>query len=286
MDRRLTPFRDDLAADWLEGQVKAPRFVSGRTMQVVEPVADVRRRPAPDAPLDTQALFGDQVMVYETTAEGWAWGQLKSDGYVGYLPTSALSDKIAEPTHWVTAHWSFTYPEPDMKTQPVEQVPFGAQVRVEAEHGEFCLLSNYRYIWRRHLAPMGKTHPGFVSTCEGFLGTPYLWGGMSPWGFDCSGLVATALRAAGYDAPRDSDMLESGFGEDLGAFGERLLQRGDLVFWKGHVGVMTDPDNLLHCNGYHMKTVVEPLAEAVDRIADLYDRPTTCRRPGEPSAPK
>ncbi|MEM7427858.1 MAG: C40 family peptidase [Pseudomonadota bacterium] len=280
MDRRLTPYREDLAADWLEGQVEAAAFVAGTRMQVCAPVADVRRRPASDAPLDTQALCGELVTVYETSPEGWAWGQLERDGYVGYLSAGALMPEVDEATHWVSAHWSFTYPEPDIKTQPVEQIPFGARVRVEDATGEFCRLSNYRFVWARHLLPAGEVLPDFVSTCESFAGTPYLWGGMSAWGFDCSGLVSTAFRAAGHEAPRDSDMLETGFGEDLGAFGECELQRGDLVFWKGHVGVMCDREMLLHCNGYHMRTVAEPLAEAVERIADLYARPTTCRRPG------
>ena len=166
-----------------------------------------------------------------------------------------------------------------MKTQPVEQTPFGAQVRVEEELGDFCRLSNDRFIWTRHLKALGTTLPDFVTTCESFLGTPYLWGGMSAWGFDYSGLVATALRAAGHEAPRDSDMLESGFGESLGAFGDQDLRRGDLVFWTDHIGIMTGPGTLLHCNGHHMSTVAEPLHSAVERIAGLYARPTTCRRP-------
>ena len=282
MDRRLTPYRDDLAADWLEGQVECPAFAAGKPMQVVAPVADVCCRPAPDAPLDTQALYGEIVTVYETSAEGWAWGQLMSDGYVGYLSASALSEETTASTHWINAHWTFTYPAPDMKTQPVQQLPFGARVNVVEEAGEFRRLSNYRYVWARHLSQVSETIPDFVATCEGLIGTPYLWGGMSPWGFDCSGLVASAFRTAGLSAPRDSDMLEAGFGDDLGPYGEQDLQRGDLVFWKGHVGIMTDPETLLHCNGYHMSTVVESLAGATERIADLYARPTTCRRPARP----
>ena len=195
MDRRLTPFREDLAADWLVGQVDATAFAAGKPFQVTASVADVRRAPEPDAPLDTQALFGEIVTVYETTAEGWAWGQLGSDGYVGYISASALSETSFEPTHWVNALWSFTYPEPNMKTQPVEQVPFGARVKVEEHLGDFCRLSNYRFIWARHLTPMGEILPGFVATCEHFLGTPYLWGGMSPWGVTFAPIGTTWARS-------------------------------------------------------------------------------------------
>ncbi len=279
MDPRITPYRKDLAADFLEGQVDAARFVPGTRIQVCEPVADIRRAPVPDAALDSQALLGEYFKAYEISGEGWAWGQLETEGYVGYVPTSALTNNIKEPTHKICARTSFTYPIPGIKSQPVQHIPFGAAVVVEQSEGEFSRLTDGRFIWNRHICDIGTYDTDFVAVCEAMTGTPYLWGGTSAWGFDCSGLIYTGLKAAGIKAPRDSDMLEAGFGEDLGAFGNQTFQRGDLIFWKGHIGVMTDEETLLHANGYHMSVVSEPLSEAVTRIAYLYAMPTSCRRP-------
>ncbi len=284
MDSRLTPHRADLAADWLEGQVEAARFVAGTAMQVTAPVADMRRDPRPDGALDTQALCGDMVTVYEETAEGWSWAQLARDGYVGYLPASALTKTVQTPTHVVNVPTTLTYPAANIKQQPVEHLPMGAGVTVTEEAGEFCRLTTGRFVWARHLSPVGEVAKDFVSVCEQLIGIAYLWGGTSAWGLDCSGLVCTGLRLAGLEAPRDSDMLEAGFGAGLGPFGEQDLKRGDLVFWKGHIGIMQDAETLLHANGYHMQVVSEPLAGAVKRIAHLYAQPTTCRRPASLSA--
>lgn len=284
MDPRLTPHRADLAADWLKGQVEAERFVAGTPMQVAAPLADVRREPRPDGALDTQALCGDMVTVFEQTPEGWAWGQLAHDGYVGYLPASALSGAVQTPTHVVNVPATLTYPAANIKQQPVEHLPMGSGVTVAETNGEFCRLTTGRYAWARHLTPVGRAAKDYVSVCEQLLGVAYLWGGTSAWGLDCSGLVATGFRMAGIEAPRDSDMLEAGFGEELGSFGEQPLRRGDLVFWKGHIGVMQDAETLLHSNGYHMQVVSEPLAGAVERIGHLYARPTICRRPASLSA--
>ena len=211
--------------------------------------------------------------------EGWAWGQLEADGYVGYMPSSALWENITQPTHRICARSSFSYPVPGIKSQPVQHLPFGAAVTVLKSEDDFSQLSDGRFLWNRHICPVDETVPDFVSVCETMLGVPYLWGGTSAWGLDCSGLVYTGLKAAGIKAPRDSDMLEANFGDDLGAFANQDFQRGDLIFWKGHIGVMTDAKTLLHANGYHMSVVAEPLSEAVTRIAHLYARPTTCRRP-------
>ncbi|NNF77634.1 MAG: C40 family peptidase [Rhizobiales bacterium] len=279
MDPRLTPHRTDLAADWLQGQVEAERYVAGTQMQVIAPVADVRRDPRQDAALDTQAVCGDMVTIYEETSVGWAWGQLESDGYVGYVPLSALSKNLSQPTHRVNVPTTLTYTAADIKQQPVEHLPLGAGVTVVEQAGEFCRLSSGRYVWALHLSAIASFAEDFVAVCEQLIGMPYLWGGKSAWGLDCSGLICTGLRMAGIECPRDSDMLETGFGTPLGAFGDQALQRGDLVFWKGHVGVMQDQATLLHSNGYHMQVASEPLVGAVDRIAHLYARPTTCRRP-------
>ena len=128
-----------------------------------------------------------------------------------------------------------------------------------------------------HLAPIGA---GFETDAAGvalrFLGAPYLWGGRESLGLDCSGLVQQALAACGKACPRDTDM-QAGIGVAV-APGD--LARGDLVFWKGHVGMMLDAERMVHANGHHMATVVEPLAEAIARIeAAGYGPPTAYRRP-------
>jgi cell wall-associated NlpC family hydrolase len=274
LDRRVTPFRPDLAAESLRGQVEAERFASGAAMRVAWPSAPLRRRPAPDAPLDTEALRGEPVTVYDEE-EGWAWGQLGTDGYVGYLPSEALASDLPEPTHRVAVLRSFVYPGPDLKLPPLEHLSFGAGVTVVSVAGDYARLANGAALFARHLAPIGSTEPDFVAVAERFGGTPYLWGGKTSLGLDCSGLVQVSLNAAGLAAPRDSDM-QAGLGETVELRPDLLgLRRGDLVFWKGHVGVMLDGTRLLHANGHHMLTVVEPLAAVEERVRRNSDGPIT-----------
>lgn len=265
LDRRVTPYRHDLAAENLRGRVEAERYAPGAVMRVAWPSAPVRRRPSPDAPLDTEALRGEPVTVYDEE-EGWAWGQLGTDGYVGYLPSEALASGVPEPTHRVAVLRSFVYPGPDMKLPPVAHLSFGAGVTVVSEEGDYARLRNGSAFFARHLAPLGSAEPDFVAVAERFVGTPYLWGGKTSLGLDCSGLVQVSLAAAGIPAPRDSDM-QAALGDAVELRPDRSgLRRGDLVFWKGHVGLMLDAARLLHANGHHMLTTVEPLASVESRV--------------------
>jgi cell wall-associated NlpC family hydrolase len=264
LDRRLTPARPDLAAEWLRGKVEAARFVEGLRRAIVEPIAPLRRAPAHDAPLETEALHGESVTVYEEH-EGWAWAQLDRDGYVGFLPSNALG-AATKPTHRVAALRSHVYPKPNIKAPPLTALQFGALVRVDADEGNFSVLADGGFLYAPHLAPIDRFEPDFVKVAEQFIETPYFWGGRSSLGIDCSGLVQTALAASGRAAPRDSDMQENALGAPV-VFDETLdgLKRGDLVFWKGHVGVMRDEKILVHANAWHMKVAAEPLAAARDR---------------------
>jgi cell wall-associated NlpC family hydrolase len=278
-DRRITPFRADLAADFLKGQVAAERYLPGQTMRVVAAAAPLRRSPQADAPLDTEALAGDSVTVYER-ANGWAWGQLGSDGYVGYLPEAALSAEAPAPTHHVSVLRTYLYPGPSIKLPPAGLLSLGAGVAVTGADGAFAVLADGRHVWSGHLRPAGASAADFVAVAEGFAGAPYLWGGKTSIGLDCSGLTQVSLAAAGIKAPRDSDMIERDIGQPI-AMADDLsdLRRGDLIFWKGHVGIMTDPKTLLHANGHHMLVVAEPLAEARDRIlAKSYGAITSIKR--------
>ena len=266
-DKRLTPARPDLAAAHLKGQVDAGRFVEGVRMQVIAPVADLKSAPSPDSSLDTQALAGEVVTVYEQD-EGWAWVQLERDSYVGYLSELALAPNVIAPTHRVTTRATFVYPAANMKTPILETLPFGAQVSVAETSGDFARLARSGFVFAKHLAALDAPEEDFVAVAERMSGAPYLWGGKTPAGVDCSGLVQASLAACGFAAPRDTDMQVKTLGETLPITDDLAhLQRGDLIFWKGHVGIMRNGDTLLHANGYHMLVASEPLKEARERIA-------------------
>jgi cell wall-associated NlpC family hydrolase len=287
LDRRVTPYRADLAARHLAGQVEARAFADPEPMRVIAPVVPVRREPRPDAPLDTEALMGEAVQRYESF-EGWAWVQLEGDGYVGYVPDTALRADVPAPTHRVTALRTFIYPGPSIKQPVIETLSIGAGVTIIGEKGEFLVTPDQGFIWAGHLAPLDSREPDFVAVAERFLHVPYLWGGKTSLGLDCSGLTQVSLAAAGIASPRDSDMLEASVGEPV-AFDESLsgLERGDLVFWKGHVGIMTDPETLLHATAYSMTVMREPLRTARDRIRDKsFGAITSIRRLGRQTWPR
>jgi cell wall-associated NlpC family hydrolase len=276
-DRRLTPARPDLAAEHLRGLVKALRYAEGRRMRIVAASAPLRRSPQADAPLETEALFGETVAVYDDS-EGWAWAQLERDQYVGYLPAAALGAPSAA-THRVAALRTHAYLGPTIKLPPRMALSLGAQLNIVRREGDFAVSEDGLYLWSRHLAELGAREPDAVVVAELFLEAPYLWGGRTSEGIDCSGLVQTALIAAGIASPRDSDMQEAAFGEPIAIDNPKApLARGDLLFWKGHVGIMRDPVTLLHANGWHMKAVSEPLAQARERIAANGDGQVTSVR--------
>lgn len=269
LDPRLHPYRSDLAAEHLQGRVEAQAFVPGRPMRVVSDIVRLHRAPGHDQPIDTELLFGEDFTVYEER-DGWAWGQLATDGYVGYVPVPALGEPLAVATHRVAVLRTFVYSVADIKAPPVMLLSLNAQVAVEALHGDLARLAGGAgFVFARHLRAMGDHAADFVEVAARFVGTPYLWGGRSSLGLDCSALVQLSLQAAGIACPRDSDMQREDvgrtLGEDLGPDAEP--RRGDLVFWRGHVGIIADDDLLLHASGHHMLTVTEPFAEARARIA-------------------
>ncbi|WP_108681865.1 NlpC/P60 family protein [Methyloceanibacter sp. wino2] len=277
LDPRRHAFRDDLAAESLRGVVDAGRYVQGERRQVAASTLPLRRKPRDDANLDTEALHGETVMVFHE-ADGWAWVQLDHDGYVGYVPSEGLGSMGAPATHRIAALRTYVFPEPDAKAPPQGMLSLNARVSVTEEGGRYVPLETGGFVYASHIVPVGHQAPDFVAVAEGFLGAPYLWGGRTSVGLDCSGLVQLAAGAAGHVLPRDADMQEAEAGEPLDIAGGAGLQRGDLIFWEGHVGIMTSADEFLHANAYHMAVEREPFEEARRRIKDAGFEVTSARR--------
>ena len=274
-DPRVTPARPDLAAEHLRGKVEAPRFAEGAVQEVIAGIAPLRKDPSHDAALLTEALCGERVTIYDIDEEGWAWGQLNSDNYVGWLPAAALLSPKGQPTHKIAALRTLVFPGPSIKLPPLDALPLGAQIAVAREQDSFAVTASGGFVPKRHLAPLTDVEPDFVAVAERFVGTPYLWGGKSSMGIDCSGLVQVALTACGIKCPRDSVMQESALGKSASLAG---LQSGDLIFWKGHVAIARGRNSMIHANAFHMAVAIEPVAEALARIGAAGSQVTSVRR--------
>jgi cell wall-associated NlpC family hydrolase len=279
LDRRLNAFRPDLAEKSLEGRVEALRFVDGAPARVTAATTAMRPKPEPGSGIDTELLFGEPVSVLDRS-NGWAWVKSGVDDYVGYVEETALGAPGPAPTHWVTAPRTFVYPEPDMKFPAVKALSMGSRLVVTGEaetRGTGYLLADGGAVIARHVAPVDvPVSDDYVAVAARFLESPYLWGGRSGFGLDCSGLVQLSMMMTGRKALRDTDMQRVSIGVEIG---REELQRGDLVFWKGHVAIMTDGETMIHASGFTMDVSLEGLDAAIRRIEPMYGLPLIYRRP-------
>lgn len=276
-DPRLTPAREDLAADYLRSVIKVPHYAKGVRKQVRLSYAPLHARPDTASGRLTEALMGEGFTVYEEN-HGWSWGQLEADGYVGYMPSVALGDPGAPGTHKVGAIRTFIYARPDLKSQVLGAISLGATVSFAGEEGEFTAIDAGGYVFTDHLKPVDEMEADYLTTAIRFIGVPYLWGGKTSLGLDCSGLVQVSLQFAGIlNCPRDSDMQAAGLGEAVEP-DARLAQRGDLVFFPGHVGLVIDDGVLLHANAWDMMVSPHPLRYVVAEIAKKNPVPVTAIR--------
>ncbi|UHS60131.1 C40 family peptidase [Agrobacterium vaccinii] len=279
LDRRLNIFRSDLADEALKGQVEAERFVSGTPSQITVPVIGLRPKPDLTAGIDTELLLGETIRVFEK-ANGWAWVQADADGYAGYLPETAFGETVA-PTHRIIAPRTFLYPAAELRKPPIAALSMGSQLHfvgeAETRGTRYLMTENGEGVIAAHCISVEQVlAEDYVSIALRFVETPYLWGGRSGFGIDCSGLVQFSMAMAGKSVLRDTDMQVRSLGTEIT---REELRRGDLVFWKGHVGIMEDEETLLHANGRTMTVSRENLDEAIKRIGWLYEMPTAYRRP-------
>jgi hypothetical protein len=272
IDPRINAYRQDLADKTLRDSVKAAKYVEPVMRQCLRGVLPMLEAPKDDARQVSQIRYGEFLDVFEFRKDGFLWVQNRSDRYVGYIPdVGDLGESIAMMSNRVTALRTFVYPEPDMKSPPFDELTLGSFVSISGKKNGFLELANGGFIYESHvMATEFANAADYVFTAGRLLHTPYLWGGRTPKGIDCSGLVQLSLEMAGIDAPRDSDLQRAAFGKPLAAHWRDLAwQRGDIVFFGGHAGFMTSNDHIIHANAFTMDVTVEPLADLVSRGKEI-----------------
>lgn len=274
-DKRLLPVRGDLAAAELEGLVPARRFEQGTPRRVAVAATRIYQEPKADGAILNELLIGETFFVYDKT-DGWVWGQSATDGYVGYCEAQAFAagdDHTA--THRVAQPSTLLFPEPSLKTTPIGWLPSGGRICLgeTRDDGRFARVGELGWVVASHCRPLAEREPDPVLVARQFIGAPYLWGGRTFRGLDCSALIQLAFDAAGIVLPRDTDQQERWTAGDIDTAGP--LARGDVVFFEGHVGIMEDGERLLHANAHHMAVVSEPLAAVIDRLGGKAAKPVT-----------
>lgn len=273
LDRRVNAVRGDLADFSLAGILFAPHYAKAEPMHCLGQAAFIREAGAPDARASSQLLPGETFHLLDVTGT-WAWGFCDHDGYVGYVDRAALGVGSLAATHRVTARSAPLFASADIKSPVLGYLPAGSRIFGTMEDN--FLMTEAGAIHSRHVMPLSEDKADWVAAAERQIGQPYVWGGRGAGGIDCSGLVQLALGQAGIKVPRDSDLQRDGIGDPLEP--DAPLQRGDLIFFPGHAGIMMDERNMLHANAYWMTTLVEPLADVVTRLKPEHDEPILARR--------
>ena len=266
----MTPGNTRAALASLRGTFNAPRFTEGQPAQLILPLTDLLA--SPNGKRERQLLLGDHFTIIDRH-DGYAFGQAKKDGFCGYLPESALG--VAEmPTHWVAAPMTTLYPEANIKVRELGTLTLGVRVTAVGEVGKFTQTTR-GFVPSLHLKPVGDWHKDPVAIAQTYLGTPYLWGGNSRAGLDCSGLVQACLMSCGKECPGDAD-LQQVLGKPISE--KAALKRGDLLFWDGHVALCMNADFMIHATAAFMAVVMENTRSAIKRIADQGGGPVIARR--------
>ncbi len=262
-DPNVNAYRPDLASTRLRGIVEAADYVEGERRQARRGTVPLRDAPAPDARQVSELLFGEEFVVLEEK-DGWAWGQCVDDDYVGYARSDDLRAEPLEPTHRIGALRTHVFSEPELKSVPIDALSLGSPVTVAEKSGRYARLADGGWVHQVALAPLDATEPDFVATALRFLGVPYLWGGGSALGLDCSGLVQVALTRAGIACPRDSYMQIDAVGDAVDPDGP--YRRGDLIVFPDHCGLMVDARDIVHANATAMCVSVDPLSNVVEIV--------------------
>jgi len=277
LDRRRHPIRDDLAAAYLSGRTDVPRFAEPRRGVVVRETTSIHARADAQSMQTSELLFGEPVDIYESK-DGWAWCQGVLDGYVGYVDLAALGDAKDTATHMVSARLSHLFPTSSIKEPPLARVTLGARLTIAAVSGKFARLTDGRFIIASHIRPLGAVEAAPLDVALRSLGAPYLWGGRSSLGLDCSGLLQVAHQACGHLPPRDSDMLSQELGEARAVPpGPEGLQRNDCVFFPGHCMIADGAGGLVHANATHMMVTHEPATAVFARTRGGWGAVTDIR---------
>ncbi|EJF83186.1 NlpC/P60 family protein [Candidatus Bartonella washoeensis] len=279
-DPRLYAFRDDLADKRLETEITAQHFVQGEKKRVNTAVAGLFKENNKKSERQTECLLGEELLIFEQ-GESMSWGQSLKDGYVGYIDTTVLCTSTIKQTHIVSVPRTFQYLQADLRGPMEYPLSMGSKVSVvdekEVRGTMYSILESGKAIITDHLSSIEYMYEDYVTIAETFTRTPYLWGGVSGFGIDCSGLVQLSMMMTGKMVLRDTDMQQKTIGRPL--TDSDKLQRGDLIFWKGHVAIMIDHENIIHANGHSMDVMIEPLEEAITRIAKKHLYPVEKRRP-------